>query len=102
MLDMKRVDTSACVYLCKWLNEKKEKEKKKKQGLSVPVTVHQGAAVSIFSRMKCSEEPLGGAGTLRPWGASARRRNGLCQLQVQLCPSSKKQMVFTSEPKHVL
>lgn len=29
MLDMKRVDTSACVYLCKWLNEKKRKDKKK-------------------------------------------------------------------------
>lgn len=45
---------------------KKKEKTKKKQGLSVPVTVDQGAAVSIFSRMKCSEEPLGGAGTLRP------------------------------------
>lgn len=46
--------------------KKKRQGKKKKQGLSVPVTVHQGAAASIFSRAKCSEEPLGGAGALRP------------------------------------
>lgn len=70
---MKWVDTGACVHLCKWLNEKK-------QGLSVPVTVHQGGTVSIFSRLRSSEHPLGGAGALLQWGASAGSWSVLCQL----------------------
>lgn len=72
-LEMKWVDTGACVHLCKWLNEKK-------QGLSVPVTVHQGGTVSIFSRLRSSEHPLGGAGALLQWGASAGSWSVLCQL----------------------